>query len=85
MKEIKNRIIVEDSKVGIKDIFRSFSSLIKKGYFARAEDSLYKMSPKEQSALQEAQKVVRDFKPNSGPRFQYHIDESSKYRRKIKS
>ena len=84
MKEIKNRITTEDSKVSIKHIFRSFSSIVKKGYFSRAEDSLYKMSPKEQNALLEAQNIVKNFKPNSGPRFQYHIDEADKYQRKIK-
>ena len=84
MIEINNRIITKDTKVGIKDIFRSFSSIVKKNYLAKAEDSLYKMSQKEQNALLELQKVVRDFKPISGPKFQYHFDEASKYRRKIK-
>lgn len=84
MKEINNRIVAGYSKVSLKEIFRSFSSIVKIGYFSKAEDSLYQMSLKEQNALAEAQKVVSNFKPNSGPRFQYHIDEAGKYRTKIK-
>jgi len=84
MKENNNRIVNNNSKVSIKEILKSFSSIVKKGYSSKAENSLYKMSTKEQNALTEAQNVVRDFKPNSGPRFQNHIDEANKYRRKIK-